>query len=716
VPGDIIEVGAGDLVPADCRLLEASGLEVDESSLTGESLPVSKRPEPTSADMVAERTSMLYDTTAIAAGSAVAVVTEVGDSTEARRAIAAGARAPHGVGVEARLEQLTRITAPLAAASGLAVVAAGLMRKRRARELISAGVSLTVAAVPEGLPLIATMAQLAAAGRLSSHRALVRNPRAVEALGRINVLCADKTGTLTEGRIQLRSISDGARSQTLDHLDDVHRAILSAALRASPSSSNGDPLRHLTDRALVEGADAIAVASDDGLNGWRRLDELPFEPSRGFHAGLGRHTGGQVLSVKGAPEVLLPRCVRRRVEGREVALGEQDRAALLEESTRLAGAGYRVLAVAEAEQQGDETVEGEDVQELAFRGFVAFADPVRETARAAVDDLRAAGVEVVMITGDHPGTARAIAAELGLGDEPRTVTGPELDRLDDADLDALIGEVAVFARVTPMQKVRIVGAMQRTGKVVAMTGDGANDAPAIRLADVGIALGDRSTPAARAAADLVVTDGRIETIVQAALEGRALWASVRDAVSVLVGGNLGEISFTLLGGLLTGRSPLNARQLLLVNLVTDTFPALAIALRPPAHKSPQQLRREGPEASLGQPLTHDLAWRAAITAGTASAAWLAARATGSRARADTVGMLTLTGTQLAQTLVLGGRNAPVLVASLGSLALTLAAVQTPGVSHFFGCRPLGPLGLLCASTATAVGGGAAAWMRWQSPT
>jgi cation-transporting ATPase I len=749
-PGDVIELSAGDVVPADCRILDAASLEVDESSLTGESLPVAKNPaaivtaggpdarpdgrpdgggaEPGSAQAepdrapaapgsaqgapdvdVAERTCMLYAETAVAAGTATAVVVAVGDDTEARRALRMGQREPRKNGVEHRLDQLISMTAPIAGAGGVALAAAGTLRGRGWRDVMGGAVSLAVAAVPEGLPLLATLAQLAAAGRLSKRGALVRNPRAIEALGRVDVLCADKTGTLTEGRIQLVVVSDGEIHQNIDALDDEHRRILAIALRASPPA-DGEPIPHLTDRALMDGARQADVAGQEGVAELERLRELPFEPSRGYHAGLARHESGHLISAKGAPEVILDRCAHVRRGGELVALDAGGSRKLIEQAHALARQGYRVLAVAEREASAPSAdapaaLEEDRVSNLVFCGFVAFADPVRESARQAVLDMRRAGVEIVMVTGDHPSTAEAIAAELGLQNGAQLMTGADLDKLDDDALAAAVGGVGVFARVTPMHKVRIVRALQRTGRVVAMTGDGANDAPAIRLADVGIALGEGSTTAARQAADMVVTDERIETIVQAALEGRALWSSVRDAVSILVGGNLGEILYTVAGGLVSAKPPLNVRQLLLVNLVTDTFPALAIALRPPAHTSPEQLLREGPDVSLGDALTRDIIWRAVITASCASGAWLVARLGGKRG-ADTVGLLALTGSQLAQTLAVGGRSLPVIATSVGSFAALLAIVETPVVSHFFGCRPLGPTGLLQATAAMAASVGA----------
>jgi cation-transporting ATPase I len=704
VPGDVIELEAGDVVPADCRILEAIGLEVDESSLTGESLPVAKNAEPSIADAVAERSSMLYDGTSIAAGQASAVVVAVGEATEARRALA-GAKAAPESGVERRLASLTALTAPVAAAGGIVLAAAGLIRGQPARNVISTGVSLAVAAVPEGLPLLATLAQLAAASRLSRRGALVRNPRAIEALGRMDLLCADKTGTLTEGRICLRIVSDGESEQNLDELDLEHRRILAVAVRASPERRNGAELPHMTDRALVDGAQHVGVAGAEGVEALERSGELPFEPSRGYHAGLARVAGGHLISVKGAPEVVLPRC--RSWRSGSIELTDAMRQRLFQQSMSLARRGHRVLAVAERRAEAIDQIADEHVDQLDLRGFVAFSDPIRQTARAAVGDLHRAGVDVVMITGDHPSTAEAIAVELGLRNGADVVTGPELDRLSDSELDRLLQQVHVFARVTPAQKVRVVAAFKRLGRVVAMTGDGANDAPAIRLADVGIAMGERSTAAAREAADLIVVDERIETIVHAALEGRALWASVREAVAMLVGGNLGEICFTVLGGLVSAQSPLNARQLLLVNLLTDSLPALAVALKPPAGKTPEELMREGPDASLGSALTREIGARAIVTGGATALAWVSASLTGTAERAGTVALLTLTGTQLTQTLLLGSRTASVLATGLGSLAALLAIVETPGLSQFFGCRPLGPIGLLQAAAATAVGTGAA---------
>ncbi|MGZ6839540.1 MAG: cation-translocating P-type ATPase, partial [Frankiaceae bacterium] len=694
VAGDVILVGPGDVVPADARVVEAAGLEVDESSLTGESLPVAKSTSPVAAAAVADRTSMVYEGTTVAAGRATVVVTAVGTATEAGRSMAMAWGVATRSGVEARLAGITRVTLPVALASAGAVVAAGLLRAVPLRDTVSAGVALAVASVPEGLPLLVGAAQLAAARRLGRLGSLVRNPRTIEALGRVDVLCFDKTGTLTEGAIRLTAVSDGTRSQSAEELDDRLRAVVATALRATPRSRARQPWASLTDRAVVVGAQELRIERSAGLAGWAPTATLPFEPSRGFHATLGTAGTATLLCVKGAPEAVLPRCTARRTaDGARNRLDATEGDGLAKQLDRLGSQGYRVIAVAEGSLAASRRhISDGAVADLEFLGFLVLSDPVRRSAPPALVDISDAGVQVVMITGDHPATAGAVARDLGVLDGGQLITGAELDALQDSELDVILPGVTVVARGTPHHKVRVVQAFQRLGRVVAMTGDGANDAPAIRLADVGIALGRRGTPAARAAADLVVTDDRLETIISALVEGRSMWSSVRGALGILLGGNLGEIAFTVLGAGLTGRSPLNARQLLLVNLLTDLAPALAVALRPPSAGAHEQALTQGVEGAMGAALDRDIALRALTTTTGAVVAWGLARLTGRSRRARTVGLAALVGTQLGQTLAVGGRSPSVVGASVGSMAALVGVVQTPGVSQFFGCTPLGPIG------------------------
>jgi len=701
VPGDIVRLGPGDVVPADCRLLHGQGVEADESSLTGESLPAAKDPPPVVAADLAERRSMLYEGTTLANGRAVAVVVATGAETEVGRSMAAASRqAAPATGVQTHLSRLTRRSLPLALGSAAAVTGAGLLHGVAVRESLHAAVNLAISSVPEGLPFLVNAAQLSAARRLADRGALVRNPRTIEALGRVDVLCFDKTGTLTEGRLSVSEVHDGHHGRPVASLDRPAREVVAAALRASPDGRRPEDLAHQTDRAVVECARKARVKPGTGARGWRKLVALPFEPSRGFHATLGRSGKHTVLSVKGAPEMVLSRCGRRFVDGDERRLTDPERGELAGVAEQLAGSGHRLLAVAERrwvappdDRQPDQVEDESAIRELVFLGFLALADPVRASAAPAAAQLRDAGVQIVMITGDHPATADAIADTVHPDQTPNeVVTGAELDELADDALGRRLLEADVIARCSPSQKVRIIQAYQRLGKVVAMTGDGANDAPAIRLADVGIALGRRGTPAAQAAADLVVSDDRLETIIAALVEGRAMWSSVRHALAILLGGNLGEIAFTVLGAALTGRSPLDARQLLLVNLLTDLAPAMAIASRAPNGDDVPQLLREGPDTSLGGALSREMAVRAVATTAGAGSAWLLARFTGRSRRASTVALAALVGAQLGQTLLTGGIDRQVLLASLGSAAVLATVIQTPGVSGFFGCTPLGPVG------------------------
>ncbi|SFL14363.1 cation-translocating P-type ATPase [Geodermatophilus ruber] len=691
--GDVVQVEPGDVLACDARLLAAADLEVDESSLTGESLAVGKSVAATPGAEVAERSCMLFAGTTVVAGSGRAVVVAVGDATQAGRATrAAGAAAPPA-GVQARLGELTRQVLPLTLAGGAAVTALGVLWRRPLRAAVRDGVAVAVAAVPEGLPLVATVAQQAAARRLSGRGAVVRSARVLEALGRVDTVCFDKTGTLTENRLRV------VRLLPLGPDDPGEDGLLGLA---AAGVGNGDERAHETDRAVVEAAAARGLGA-----GGEAGDSLPFAAGRGFSAAV---RGGRLV-VKGAPEVVLARCpaardVRARVR-------------------ELAGDGLRVLAVAERPLDGPPGNLEEAAHGLTLRGLVGLADTVRDSSVRAVQQLTAAGVRVVVATGDHPGTASAIARQAGVPDADRVVTGAELARAPDSERTRLVREAAVFARLSPEQKVALVAALRRAGATLAMTGDGVNDAAAIRLADVGVGVSGAESPAARAAADLVLTDLDLTRLVDAIGEGRALWSRVRDAVSVLVGGNAGEVAFTVLGTAFGGRAPLNTRQLLLVNLLTDMFPAMAVAVAAPrgavpaeddgplaGHRLAEALRA-GPRRGFTREVRRLVLVRGAATAAGATAAWGIGRLTGPRGRAGTMGLAALIATQLGQTAWAGRRSPLVLVTAAGSLAVLAGVVQTPGVSRFFGCIPLDPLSwlvvLACAAAATA---GAEVARRW----
>ena len=678
--GDVVVVEPGAVMAADARLLEVAELEVDESNLTGESLAVCKTVDATPGADVADRTCMLFDGTTVVAGRGRAVVVAVGSATQAGRAArAAGAAAPPA-GVQARLGELTRAVLPLTLAGGGVVTALGVLWGRPLREAVGAGLAVAVAAVPEGLPLVATVAQQAAARRLSRRGAVVRSARVLEALGRVDTVCFDKTGTLTENRLRV------VRLVPLDgEVDEDGLLRLAAA-----GMADGDDRAHETDRAVAEAAAERGGADDAEA-------ALPFASDRGFSAALrdGR------LVVKGAPEVVLRRCP-----------GCEDVSARVRELT---AEGLRVLAVADRPVDGRPDDLDDAAQDMTLRGLVGLADTLRESSVAAVEQLCAAGLRVVVATGDHPGTASAIAAKAGIPDADRVVTGAELARATDAERTRMVRETAVFARLSPEQKVTLVAALRRAGATLAMTGDGVNDAAAIRLADVGVGVAGAESPAARTAADLVLTDEDLTRLVDAIAEGRAMWSRVRDAVSVLVGGNAGEVAFTVLGTAFGGRSPLGTRQLLLVNLLTDMFPALAVAVATPratpvegsegplAGHPLEAVLRAGPQRGFTGAVRRMVLVRGAATTVGATGAWATGRLTGPFGRASTMGLAALIATQLGQTAWSGRRSPLVLGTAAASVAVLVAVVQTPGLSQFFGCTPLDPLAWLTVVAWAAAG-------------
>ncbi|MEU6183981.1 cation-translocating P-type ATPase [Streptomyces coeruleorubidus] len=689
-PGDEITLGAGDVVPADARLLDVDGLEVDESALTGESLPVTKAVEATPGLPVAQRTCMVFEGTTVVAGRATALVVNTGDQTEAGRAVTLAARTPPPAGVQARLQELTRKALPVTFTGGAAVTGLSLLRGSPVRRAVSGGVAVAVAAVPEGLPLVATVAQMAAARRLSRRGVLVRTPRTLEALGRVDTVCFDKTGTLTENKLRLVRVAtaDG----TVLPVDAAQaEPIVRLAARACPQEETGQGRRvaHATDEAVLD------VAPPD--QGWTPTGELPFETRRGYAAAVGRDGDpdfGELLVVKGAPETILPAC-------RDLPDGTTDTA------HELAGQGLRVLAVARRTCRAADADAELDapLTDLEFSGFVALADVPRETSHALLAELRRSGILPVMLTGDHPETARAIALQLGWPEETEAVTGDELVAMERSERVRVLRGAGVIARVAPEQKLHVVEALQQAGRVVAMAGDGANDAAAIRAADVGVGIESRGSAAARNAADLVLTSGDLSVLVDAVVEGRALWRSVADAVSILIGGNAGEVGFSVLGTLLAGASPLSTRQLLLVNLLTDMFPAMAVAVTPSDDPSTAEHAATGPMGLdvLGAPLLRSIRRRGITTCLGAVTAYLIGRLTpGTERRSTTMALCGVVGAQLVQTLS-GRRHSPLVwVTALGSAAVLAALVQTPGVSHFFGCTPLGPVGWAGVALAIAL--------------
>jgi cation-transporting P-type ATPase I len=678
--GDLIEIRPSEVIPADARLIAADDVEVDESSLTGESLPVAKQVAATPGAELAERSCMVYAGTTVVAGSAVAVVTAIGAQMEIRRAAEIPGAQSAAVGLSAQLKELTNRALPVSIGGGALVSVLGLARNVGLRQAIASGVAVCVAAVPEGLPLVATLAQQASARRLTRQGALVRSPRSVEALGRVDVVCFDKTGTLSENRLRVTRVHTASGFSRAD--------VLTCAAQATPPQ-NGRPHEHATDVAVVEAAPGPVT------NGAVAAAYLPFRSGRPYSASV----VGRTLCIKGAPEVILD-------------AASAGAAAVEHTVGQMAMDGLRVIAVARRDLTEDEArAAREDPDQFAslcddglqITGLLGLSDTPRAESAGVLAALEEQQIGIRLITGDHPVTAAAIAAELGMPVEAgEVIGGDEWATMPRRAQEQAVRDRRVFARMSPEHKVQIVQTLERTGHVCAMVGDGANDAAAIRAATVGVGVASRGSDPARTAADVMLLDGRIEALLDALDEGGQLWRRVQAAVAVLLGGNAGEVAFAIAGSAVAGRSPLNTRQLLLVNMLTDALPAAALAVSPLTEAARNGGR--GPDQAA---LWRTVAVRGTTTAAAATTAWVLARLTGRSQRASTVALVALVSTQLGQTL-LDSRSPLVVSTAVGSLLVLAAIVSTPGVSQLLGSTPLGPVGWIQALGTAALATAAAA--------
>ncbi len=692
VPGDVIMLAPGDRVPADARLIAADELEVDEAALSGESWPVAKV-----ADGVTDASRVVLEGSDVTVGTALAVVVAVGGGTRmGATAAAITLEETRASPLGQKLGRMFSEGLPVIVGGGLLVAVAGVLWGRPLVPQVALGASVAIGAVPEGLPLLAGVAQAAVARRLASRNALVRRLSAVEALGRVDVACTDKTGTLTEGRPAVTCVSDAdGECEAPERLGASLRPILEAAALASPHPDARSLGSHPTDVAVVQAAERVGLTA---IRKVHREDEAPFEPSRGFHATQSQRR----LFVKGAAEVLVSRCTWVRRGGSDEQLTDAGRDALLRTAERLSAHGLRILMIAE----GSGECSADDPSRLTALGFLGISDPLRPGVPAAVRRCEAAGVRVVMLTGDHPATATAIAKEAELSrNGTEVLTGKEMGALDDDELDRRLEHARVIARITPLDKLRIVEALQRRGHVVAMTGDGVNDAPALRLADVGVAMGRSGTDVAREAADVVLADDDFSTLVETLVEGRGFWHNIRRALALLLGGNAGELGLMIAAGVCGLAPPLTTRQVLAVNLVTDVLPALSVAVQEPEHRDLAGLAREG-TAALDAPLRRGVLHRGIATGLPSFVAYMLGSRTTNPDRGRAVAFTSVVATQLAQTLDLGqaegGLSPEVLGAVSGSAAFVAAALMFPPFQRFLDLALPTPFGLaLCAAAMVA---------------
>ena len=586
VIGDILVLEAGDHIGADARLIQASQLSADEALLTGESLPAKKNEVVLpSGTALADRSNMLFAGTAVSTGSARAIVVAAGMHTEIGRiaALIENAEAT-STPLQARLEKVSKNLLALCAVVVLIVAALGLLRGDSYVEVFMISVSLAVAAIPEGLPAVVTLALAIAIRRMAKKQAIVRHLPAVETLGSTSVICTDKTGTLTTGKMAVRelfTLETGLLDAGSGPTSESQTRLLRSSVLCSNASisGNGQSAGDPTEVALLRAAKSIGIDIGSENSRFPRLYEWAFDSDRKRMSTAVTESGNTLLHCKGAPEAMLDRCL----------LGENDRITIKETVSSLSSKGRRVLAVARRPLQGQvsewSAASADRVEaDLEFLGLVSIADPPRPESIEAIRQCRAAGIRVVMITGDHPQTASAIAAELGIHSHSTAsstvMTGAELDRLSPEELVKKVEQVSVYARVTPEHKLKIIQAWKKLGHIVAMTGDGVNDAPALKQASIGVSMGREGTEVARQASSMILTDDNFATIVEAVKEGRAIFGNIKRTIQYLLSGNLAEI-IVMLGAVILGwPMPLAPIHLLWINLVTDGLPSLALAAEP----------------------------------------------------------------------------------------------------------------------------------------
>lgn len=755
VAGDVVLLREGDGVPADVRLIKARGLEIDESPLTGESVPVRKSHAACAAETpLAERESVAFLGTNVVSGRAKAVVVGTGMATEMGRITRLLGQGAEGPGPLAqRMERLVVRLLWGSAAAGAAIAGVGMLRGNPFLPMLLTGISVAVAAVPEGLPIFVTIAQASAVRRMARRQMLVRRLAALETLARVSVVCCDKTGTLTQNEMAVRALTNGrvtwevtpttdgrmeffAGEHFAAHSESYHAAglerlltmgVLANSARLVPTggvdgTGSGERLVQgsRSEAALLLAAEGAGLDLERLRAGYRKCAETPFDANRRDSRVLYEcPEGGYLLLVKGAPEAILPACGCWQPEGEARPLEEADRARLRKECHALAGAALRLFALACQRLEAPLTDEELDrfPPELVFEGIFGLADPPRHDVPEALAACHAAGIRVAMITGDHPETARAIAEELGLAPRgARVLTGPEIEELEEGALRAAVREAAVFARVTPEHKLRIIAAMQDDGQRVAMTGDGVNDAPAIRLADVGVSMGRRAAEVTRQASALILTDDRLTTLTRALSEGRAIQHNLRSALGFLLGGNLGEALFLGLAVVAGMPVPLLPGQILLLNLLSDALPIIAIVAQPPTSRTLAEPSPPGEERVINRGLYREIATRGAATGAAALTAFaLGLRMTGGNlVAARSIGFATIVGGQFMQISAEAGLRRGMepegrwtLGASLVASSLGLfGCLHLPLMQRLFDLTALNAagwgLGLACSFAATVV--------------
>ena len=698
VPGDIIRLEAGDFVPADARLLHSSSLKSEESALTGESVPSEKNAETIVEENapLGDRTNMVFSGCSITYGTALAVVTATGMDTQMGKIANLLDTEEEGqTPLQQKLAQLGKYLGVMALAACAIIFVVGLVNGIPALDIFMTAVSLAVSAIPEGLPAIVTIVLSIGVQRMVKKNAIIRRLPAVETLGSASVICSDKTGTLTQNRMTLvKAWLDGTAAPeeiSSQNSPAVQKLLWYGALCCDGSvvidqegeHHIGDP----TETAIVLAAHKNGYPKDNLNQRYPRLAELPFDSDRKLMTTVNEIDGKLTVIVKGAFDVMASRCISGDLEQ---ARAVNDR--MSADALRVLAVGYKVIDRLPEQLTSEELENG-----LTFLGLVGMIDPPRPEAKDAVTICRKAGIKPVMITGDHVVTASAIARELGIlqvGDE--AITGAELDAMSDPELDARVENISVYARVSPENKIRIVKAWQRRGQVVSMTGDGVNDAPALKAADIGCAMGITGTDVAKGAADMTLTDDNFATIVDAVREGRGIYANIKKVVGFLLGTNIGEVVTVFVAMLLWHKSPLLSMQLLWINLVTDSLPAIALGME--AVESDIMDRKPKPkDEGL---FAHGFGVRTVLQGimfGLLSltAFWLGERSTGLESGGQTLAFMVLALSQVVQAFNMRSEHSLFRIGPFTNPNLNLAATASVLLVILVMFTPLsGPFGLI----------------------
>ena len=649
VPGDILYLEAGDLVVADGRILENYSLQVNESSLTGESANVDKSDGTLHSDCaLADRANMVYSSGLVTYGRAVVLVTATGMDTEIGKIAALmNATKEKKTPLQVSLDQFgSRLAMAIMVICAL-VFLLSLYRKMPVLDSLMFAVALAVAAIPEALSSIVTIVQAMGTQKMAKEHAIIKELKAVESLGCVSVICSDKTGTLTQNKMTVQNIYTNGQTITIDQLNlknQLHRYLLYDAILTNDSSIvDGKGIGDPTEFALVEMGRKATVDENLLRELMPRLEEIPFDSDRKLMSTKYELHDVPTVLTKGALDVLLDRTVKIRMEEGIRDITQEDREAILQKNLEFSQEGLRVLAFGYKEVPEDYTLSLDNENDFIFLGLISMMDPPREESKAAVADAKRAGIKPVMITGDHKITATAIAKQIGIfEDGDIAMTGRELDAMSEEELDRKITEISVYARVSPENKIRIVDAWQRRGSITAMTGDGVNDAPALKKADIGVAMGITGTEVSKDAAAMILTDDNFATIIKAVANGRNVYRNIKNAIKFLLSGNMAGILSVLYTSLAALPVPFAPVHLLFINLLTDSLPAIAIGMEP----AEKDLLSEAPRNPKTGILTKDfmttILTQGGIIAVCTMIAFHTGLRTGSAATASTMAFATLT--------------------------------------------------------------------------